>query len=116
MHRKTFMKENSDSVFSQMKKGVLEMMVLALLNAKEDYPAGLIERMEKSGMPMVEGTIYPLLARLKNAGYLSYRWEESNAGPPRKYFKITPEGKKYLNELSHAWNELQTITQHILKK
>jgi PadR family transcriptional regulator PadR len=108
------MREN-DSMLSQMKKGVLEMLVLALLYEREDYPAGLISRLNESGLKTVEGTLYPLLTRLKNNGYLHYRWEESPAGPPRKYFHLTEEGKKYLNELKSSWKELHSITNIILK-
>ncbi|MCX8081271.1 MAG: PadR family transcriptional regulator [Bacteroidia bacterium] len=109
------MKENIESILSQMKKGVLELLVLALLDEKEDYPAGLISRLSDAGLNVVEGTLYPLLTRLKNSGYLSYRWEESASGPPRKYFRLTDDGKKYLKELKTSWKEFQSIIEIILK-
>lgn len=91
---------------AQMRKGVLEFCILQLLKAQEMYPSDIIHALKESKMIVVEGTLYPLLTRLKNAGILDYRWEESNAGPPRKYYKLTPVGEQVLAELRETWEEL----------
>ena len=89
-----------------MRKGVLEFCILAVLSDGDAYPSEIIERMKDSKLLVVEGTLYPLLTRLKNDGLLSYRWEESSSGPPRKYYKLTPIGEQFLKELKTTWNEL----------
>lgn len=91
---------------AQMRKGVLEFCILATLANGESYPTEIIERMKEAKLVVVEGTLYPLLTRLKNMGLLSYRWEESTSGPPRKYYKLTPLGKQFLKELETTWDEL----------
>lgn len=89
-----------------MRKGVLEMCILALLSEEEMYTSDIIERLRNSELVVVEGTLYPLLTRLKNAGLLQYYWQESSSGPPRKYFKITDEGRAFLIELQDSWNKI----------
>lgn len=89
-----------------MRKGVLEMCILALLAQEEMYTSDIIERLKNAQLVVVEGTLYPLLTRLKNAGLLQYYWQESSSGPPRKYFKITPEGLSFLKELKESWTEI----------
>ena len=84
---------------SQMRKGILEYCILSILKNGEAYPSDIIEKLKKAKMIVVEGTLYPLLTRLKNAGLLQYRWEESSAGPPRKYYSITEKGNTFLLEL-----------------
>lgn len=97
---------------AQMRKGVLEMCILAILKEKEAYPSDIIEQLKAEKLIVVEGTLYPLLTRLKNAGILKYRWEESKSGPPRKYYSLTPIGKEFLTELEKTWNELiQAVKQ-----
>ncbi|MCH2215292.1 MAG: PadR family transcriptional regulator [Flavobacteriales bacterium] len=91
---------------AQMRKGVLEFVILQLLNQKEMYPSDIIGELKESKLIVVEGTLYPLLTRLKNSGLLDYRWEESKSGPPRKYYKLTELGEQFLSELSQTWNEL----------
>lgn len=91
---------------AQMRKGVLEYCILSLLSAEEMYPSDVIDKLKDAKLIVVEGTLYPLLTRLKDAGYLAYRWEESRSGPPRKYFKLTPVGRKFLKELDDTWDEL----------
>jgi PadR family transcriptional regulator PadR len=91
---------------AQMRKGILEYCILALLENNELYPSDIIEALKNSKLIVVEGTLYPLLTRLKNAGLLSYRWEESTSGPPRKYYSLTPAGASFLKELNTTWNEL----------
>ncbi|MFN4813250.1 MAG: PadR family transcriptional regulator [Bacteroidia bacterium] len=97
---------NIENNKAQMRKGVLEFCILAVLSDGDAYPSEIIERMKDSKLLVVEGTLYPLLTRLKNDGLLSYRWEESSSGPPRKYYKLTPIGEQFLKELNTTWNEL----------
>ena len=89
-----------------MRKGVLEYCILSVLDRKESYASSLIEEMKAANMIVVEGTIYPLLIRLKNQGVLSYRWEESTQGPPRKYYCITDKGRMMLLQMDKEWNEM----------
>jgi PadR family transcriptional regulator, regulatory protein PadR len=97
---------NSDNAKAQMRKGVLEYCILLVLSQNDAYATDIINQLKTASMIVVEGTLYPLLTRQKNAGLLSYRWEESPQGPPRKYYSITETGKQFLNELNDAWNEL----------
>ena len=98
---------NIENTKAQMRKGVLEFCILSVLQEKEAYTSDLLQTLKSAKMLVVEGTVYPLLTRLKNSGLLQYRWEESTSGPPRKYYAITPEGQDFLNELKDTWNELQ---------
>ena len=91
---------------AQMRKGILEYCILSVLSGNSCYASDIIRELKEGKIIVVEGTLYPLLTRLKNAGLLSYRWEESQQGPPRKYYELTPDGKKYLGELDGSWNEL----------
>ncbi len=91
---------------AQMRKGILEFCILSILSDGEHYPSEIIEQLKNAKLIIVEGTLYPLLTRLKNDGLLSYRWEESQSGPPRKYYKLTPVGEKFLSELQETWEEL----------
>src|ERR1700757_4264928 len=97
---------NIENTKAQMRKGVLEFCILSILSDGEHYPTEIIERMKEAKLLIVEGTLYPLLTRLKNDGLLAYRWEESSSGPPRKYFTLTDEGKKFLKEITEGWTEL----------
>jgi PadR family transcriptional regulator PadR len=97
---------NIDNTKAQMRKGVLEMCILSLLSSQEMYTSDIIDKLRDSQLVVVEGTLYPLLTRLKNAGLLQYYWQESNSGPPRKYFKITEEGQAFLKELKDSWVEI----------
>ena len=91
---------------SQMRKGVLEFCILSIIQQGEVYPSDIVDRMKAANLNILEGTLYPLLTRLKNAGYLTYRWVESNSGPPRKYFLMTEQGLAFYGELERTWNEL----------
>jgi len=91
---------------AQMRKGVLEFCILSILSNKDAYTSDIIDVLKEGKMIVVEGTLYPLLTRLKNAGFLAYRWEESKSGPPRKYYSITEEGKLFLAELDTTWKDL----------
>jgi PadR family transcriptional regulator PadR len=101
---------------AQMRKGVLEYCILLVLENKPLYVSDIIEDLEKSKMIVVEGTLYPMLSRLKNEGYLGYRWEESLQGPPRKYYEITENGKNFLNELANVWKDLVNAVFQISKR
>jgi PadR family transcriptional regulator PadR len=92
---------------AQMRKGVLEYCILSILKDGAAYVAEILGTLKDAKMLVVEGTMYPLLTRLKNAGLLSYKWEESTSGPPRKYYELTDTGKLFLNELNTTWSELQ---------
>lgn len=100
------MENNADNVRSQMRKGVLEYCILNILNKKEAYASSILEELKAANMIVVEGTLYPLLIRQKNQGLLSYRWEESTQGPPRKYYCITDKGREQLAEMDVAWREI----------
>jgi PadR family transcriptional regulator PadR len=96
-----------DNTESQMRKGLLELCILGIIQRqKEAYPSDILEQLKDAKLVVLEGTLYPLLTRLKNACFLSYRWEESQTGPPRKYFTLTKEGIKFYEQLRTTWDEL----------
>ncbi|MES2621141.1 MAG: PadR family transcriptional regulator [Bacteroidota bacterium] len=107
---------NIENTKAQMRKGVLEFCILTVLSDGEHYPTEIIERMKQAKLLVVEGTLYPLLTRLKNDGLLSYRWEESTSGPPRKYFTLTEDGKKNLASLLESWTELTDSVNQIIQQ
>lgn len=94
---------------------MLEYCILCILARKEAYASAIIEELKTANMIVVEGTLYPLLIREKNQGYLTYRWEESPQGPPRKYYVITEKGKALLQEMDAAWNEIVTTIETLKK-
>ena len=98
---------------AQMRKGVLEYCILSILKDGEAYTSDILDTLKDAKMLVVEGTIYPLLTRLKNAGLLAYRWEESTSGPPRKYYELTETGILFLNELTNTWGELQQAVNNV---
>ena len=104
---------NIDNSKAQMRKGILEYCILLILSKKPLYASDIIGELKSAQMIVVEGTLYPLLTRLKNDGYLSYRWEESLQGPPRKYYELTEDGHKFLNELEISWAELVDAIQKL---
>ncbi|PHQ57348.1 MAG: PadR family transcriptional regulator [Lutibacter sp.] len=91
---------------AQMRKGVLEYCILSILQNGDAYTSEILSHLKDAKLLVVEGTVYPLLTRLKNAGLLSYRWEESTSGPPRKYYALTETGNLFLKELNNTWSEL----------
>jgi PadR family transcriptional regulator PadR len=107
---------NIENAKAQMRKGVLEFCILSILSNREAYPSEIIEELKGARLIVVEGTLYPLLTRLKNAGLLTYRWEESTSGPPRKYYKLTENGKMFLAELSKTWLELSNAVKQTTSK
>jgi len=103
-----------ENIKSQMRKGILEYCILNILNKKESaYTSEILQELKEAKLIVVEGTVYPLLTRLKNSGYLSYKWEESNSGPPRKYYRLTKKGEELLQLMHSAWDELVTAVNHI---
>jgi PadR family transcriptional regulator, regulatory protein PadR len=101
---------------AQMRKGVLEFCILSILSRGDAYASDILNKLKESELIVVEGTLYPLLSRQKNAGLLSYRWEESTQGPPRKYYALTDKGREVLKELESSWHELIDAVESILKK
>lgn len=89
-----------------MRKGVLEYCILCIIRQGEVYPSDIVDKMKAANLHILEGTLYPLLTRLKNAEFLTYRWVESSSGPPRKYFSLTEKGLAFYAELQATWNEL----------
>jgi len=100
------MEVNSDNIKAQMRKGFLEYCILAILRNQDAYASSIINTLKEAKMIVVEGTLYPLLTRQKNQDLLTYRWEESPQGPPRKYYSLTEKGKATLEEMDAAWGEL----------
>lgn len=98
-----------------MRKGMLEFCVMLILRQAPAYASELIARLKEAHLIVVEGTLYPLLTRLKNDGLLAYRWQESTSGPPRKYYSLTDEGHEFLNHLNASWLELE-VTVHQLQQ
>ncbi len=107
---------NIENTQSQMRKGVLEYCILSIIRRSEAYPGDIIDEMKDAGLQLLEGTLYPLLNRLKNAGILTYRWVESTSGPPRKYFRLTEKGNEFYILLESTWNELATGVETLTRK
>lgn len=107
---------NVENAKAQMKKGVLEYCILSILSRNSGYASDIIRELKEAKVIVVEGTLYPLLTRQKNAGLLSYRWEESSQGPPRKYYELTEIGREFLKDLDLAWNELVEAVRLIQQK
>ena len=107
---------NIENTQSQMRKGILEFCILSIIRRGEAYPSDIVDEMRGANLQILEGTLYPLLTRLKNADMLTYRWVESNSGPPRKYFSLTPKGEEFYNELAATWNELANAVNSLTSK
>jgi PadR family transcriptional regulator PadR len=105
-----------DNVKSQMRKGILEYCILLLLHKEQTYASDIIQKLKEACLIVVEGTLYPLLTRLKNEELLSYEWIESTQGPPRKYYKLTEKGEECLGELEVSWCELNETVNRIASK
>ncbi len=101
---------------AQMRKGVLELFILSILKNGDAYTSEILKTLKSAEMIVVEGTIYPLLTRLKNAGLLTYRWEESTSGPPRKYYVLTENGGLFLKELNKTWSNLISSVNQVTSK
>lgn len=107
---------NASNTQIQMRKGLLEFCILHIISRGEVYASDMIEELTEAKMIVVEGTLYPLLQRLKNASLVKYKWVESESGPPRKYYSITEEGKEFLETLNETWKSLVQSTQLITEK
>jgi PadR family transcriptional regulator, regulatory protein PadR len=107
---------NIENTQSQMRKGILEFCILSIIRRGEAYPSDIVEEMKSANLHILEGTLYPLLTRLKNADMLTYRWVESNSGPPRKYFSLTPKGLAFYRELENTWKELANAVDSLASK
>ena len=94
------------NIKSQMRKGLLEYCILSIINRDEAYASDILETLKDAQLVVVEGTVYPLLTRMKNEGLLSYRWQESTEGPPRKYYALTDEGRNLLSQLNEEWQSI----------
>lgn len=108
-------KTTSTSIGTQMRKGVLELCTLAIISEKDAYASDIIDTLKQTDLIVVEGTLYPMLTRLKNEGLLSYRWEESTSGPPRKYYQLTHKGTETLEQLKLSWKELTKAVNRIIQ-
>ena len=100
---------------AQMRKGILELCVLSIIEQKEAYPSDILNKLKEAKLIVVEGTMYPLLSRLKNASLLSYEWKESTSGPPRKYYSLTDAGSDFLTGLTETWEDLHTAVKKTTK-
>jgi PadR family transcriptional regulator PadR len=107
---------NLENTQIQMKKGILEYCILHIISRGEVYASDMLDELTSAHMIVVEGTLYPLLTRLKNSGLLEYKWVESKSGPPRKYYKLTDEGSKFLIGLTETWDDLVHSTEMITKR
>ena len=107
------LKMNIENTQSQMRKGILEFCILSVIKRGEAYPSDIAEEMKEAGLHILEGTLYPLLTRLKNSEMLTYRWEESTGGPPRKYFSLTDKGEHFHRELQQTWDELSEAVNNL---
>lgn len=101
---------------AQMRKGILEFCVLLIISKEEAYPSDILKELKDFDLIVVEGTLYPLLSRLKDSGLLEYKWVESNAGPPRKYYKLTENGRTNLDQLEKSWEQLSKSIKSLTNK
>jgi PadR family transcriptional regulator PadR len=107
---------NTEKNISQMRKGVLELCILSIINKHDEvYASDILHELKQARLIVVEGTLYPLLTRLKNDELLSYRWEESKSGPPRKYYQLTEKGHELLHLLKNGWNELVAAVEQLIE-
>lgn len=104
---------NLENTQIQMRKGILEICILHIISRGEVYASNMLDELTSAKMIVVEGTLYPLLTRLKNAGLLEYKWVESKEGPPRKYYKLTPDGTTFLDGLTATWDDLVRSTEAV---
>ena len=107
---------NIENTKAQMRRGILEFCILVVIAKGKIYASEILGVLKEADLIVVEGTVYPLLTRLKNAELLDYDWEESRSGPPRKYYKLTAKGRIFLSELKKTWRALDASTNSIIKK
>lgn len=106
---------NAEKTSSQMRKGILEFCILLIISKDRVYASDILEKLKEVKLIVVEGTLYPLLSRLKRAELLNYSWEESTTGPPRKYYSLTPKGEETLQLLKQSWNELSESINNLIQ-
>jgi PadR family transcriptional regulator, regulatory protein PadR len=107
---------NLENTQVQMRKGILEYCILHIISRGEVYASDMLEELTSARIMVVEGTLYPLLTRLRKAELVDYHWVESNAGPPRKYYTLTDQGRDFLLQLKTTWKELVQSTKAITTK
>ena len=107
---------NAENAKAQMRKGILEYCILTIIAEGDAYASDILNKLKEARLIVVEGTLYPLLTRQKNAGLLSYRWEESTQGPPRKYYSLTESGREFLKDLDTSWHELVEAINDLKRK
>jgi PadR family transcriptional regulator, regulatory protein PadR len=112
--KRSFM--NLENTQVQMRKGILEYCILHIISRGEVYASDMLDELTAARMIVVEGTLYPLLTRLKNSGLVEYKWVESKSGPPRKYYKLTDGGTNFLKGLADTWNDLVNSAEMITKR
>ena len=105
---------NLENTQIQMRKGILEFCILHIISRGEVYASDMLEELTSAKIMVVEGTLYPLLTRLRKAGLVEYKWVESSSGPPRKYYTITQAGHDFVSSLNSTWEELVTSTTQII--
>jgi PadR family transcriptional regulator PadR len=105
-----------NNIKSQMRKGLLEYCILSIIHQNEAYASDILDQLKSANLVVVEGTVYPLLTRMKNEGLLSYRWQESTEGPPRKYYALTSDGETLLAQLDEEWRAICQSISHITNK
>lgn len=109
-------KKDMENTKAQMRKGFLEFLILLIISKKEIYASDILKKLKDADLIVVEGTLYPLLTRLKNSDLLEYKWQESKTGPPRKYYSITGKGADTLQELGKTWSSMKKATESLIKK
>lgn len=107
---------NIENTKAQMRRGILEFCILLIISEGRAYASDILRQLKRADLIVVEGTIYPLLARSKNSGLLEYEWEESSSGPPRKYYRLTQHGHRTLKDLKNTWEALDNSINNIIKK
>tara|TARA_B100001093_G_scaffold142836_1_gene135294 strand:+ start:721 stop:1047 length:327 start_codon:yes stop_codon:yes gene_type:complete len=106
---------SSENFNIQIRKGLLEFCVLQIISKEEAFTSEIIKKLKNSKIIVAEGTIYPLLNRLKKLGYVKHNWRESRLGPPRKYYSVSYEGILHLKNLEISWKEIESSVKKLLK-
>lgn len=107
--------KETENTKAQMRKGVLEFCILLVISQKKVYASDILKKLKQADLIVMEGTLYPILTRLKNLGLLQYYWEESSGGPPRKYYYLTDKGEESLRELEGSWKKISNSISSLLK-
>jgi PadR family transcriptional regulator PadR len=109
------LKNYIDNTAAQMRKGTLELSVLLVISDDEVYASDIISKLRTHNLLVVEGTLYPILSRLKDAELVTYSWAESKDGPPRKYYKLTARGKEALEQMKETWSSINKSINQLIK-